>query len=299
MRPATSGGTICRGGAEAEAGARRARDRGRAMSIALLLLPDFLLIALGAALKRLRGFDAAFWSGVERLVYFVLFPALLFRSLATSPLALADAGPFARGRPRLHAWRHGALGARAAAVPAAARDLRRVLPVRLPLQHLHRARRRRPSLGGEAALAPISLLIGVLVPVVNVAAVGDARARSAARASRSSSRATRWCSPAPPGSCWHAAALPLPAIAGASLESPRERRAAARSARGRCRPDALRAPRCRPRQQRGGTASSCSRCRHSPSRLRSSPRCRRRSGGRGRDGRRCRPRRRPTSSRPR
>src|SRR5512134_1105221 len=36
-----------------------------------------------------------FWGGVERLVYFVLFPALLFRSLATSPLAAADAGRLA------------------------------------------------------------------------------------------------------------------------------------------------------------------------------------------------------------
>ncbi|HYQ99949.1 MAG TPA: AEC family transporter, partial [Casimicrobiaceae bacterium] len=62
------------------------------MSVALLLLPDFLLIALGAALKRVRGFDGGFWPGLERLVYFVLFPALLFRSLATSPLGLADAG---------------------------------------------------------------------------------------------------------------------------------------------------------------------------------------------------------------
>ena len=57
------------------------------MTVALLLLPDFLLIASGAGLKRLRSFDAAFWTGLERLVYFVLFPALLFRSLATSSLA--------------------------------------------------------------------------------------------------------------------------------------------------------------------------------------------------------------------
>jgi len=60
---------------------------------AVLLLPDFLLIALGVALARLPAFPTHFWSGVERLVYYVLFPALLFRSLAGSPLALGDAGP--------------------------------------------------------------------------------------------------------------------------------------------------------------------------------------------------------------
>ena len=65
------------------------------MSAALLLAPDFLLIVLGALLKRVRGFAAPFWSGLERLVYFVLFPALLFRSLAQSPLALSDAGRLA------------------------------------------------------------------------------------------------------------------------------------------------------------------------------------------------------------
>ena len=58
---------------------------------ALLLLPDFLLIALGAAMKRVRAFDAPFWRGLERFVYFVLFPALLFRALATATMSLGDA----------------------------------------------------------------------------------------------------------------------------------------------------------------------------------------------------------------
>ena len=62
------------------------------MSVALLLLPDFLLIAGGALLKRVRGFEPAFWSGLERLVYFVLFPALLFRSLVLAPLTFGEAG---------------------------------------------------------------------------------------------------------------------------------------------------------------------------------------------------------------
>ena len=54
------------------------------MSIAFLLFPDFSLIALGVVLYRFGGFSESFWSGVERLVYFVLFPSLLFLSTATT-----------------------------------------------------------------------------------------------------------------------------------------------------------------------------------------------------------------------
>jgi hypothetical protein len=51
------------------------------------LAPVFLLIALGGLL-RARGFPgAAFWPAAERLVYYVLFPALLFLTTATSELA--------------------------------------------------------------------------------------------------------------------------------------------------------------------------------------------------------------------
>ena len=54
------------------------------MSVALLLLPDFALILLGALLKRYARFELAFWTGLERMVYFVLFPSLLFNSTATA-----------------------------------------------------------------------------------------------------------------------------------------------------------------------------------------------------------------------
>jgi hypothetical protein len=51
------------------------------------LAPVFLLIALGWLL-RARGFPGeAFWPAAERLVYHVLFPALLFLTTATSELA--------------------------------------------------------------------------------------------------------------------------------------------------------------------------------------------------------------------
>lgn len=59
----------------------------------LLLLPDFALIALGVLLRRHLGLGDGFWPGVERLVYFVLFPALLFHALARASIDFSVMGP--------------------------------------------------------------------------------------------------------------------------------------------------------------------------------------------------------------
>lgn len=63
------------------------------MDSLLLLLPDFSLILLGALLRRHLVTQEAFWGGVERLVYFVLFPALLFKALAGLSLSWQAALP--------------------------------------------------------------------------------------------------------------------------------------------------------------------------------------------------------------
>ncbi len=141
------------------------------MSVALLLLPDFLLIVGGALLKRGRGFGAPFWTGVERLVYFVLFPALLFRSLAQAPLALGGAG-------RLVAV---ALAFTLAGMALSALA-RRLFGLPRPTFaacfqcgfrfNTYIALAAASRIAGESGLAMISLLVGVLVPVVNFAAVG-------------------------------------------------------------------------------------------------------------------------------
>lgn len=52
------------------------------MSIAALLFPDFALILLGFLLMRFTDWGTPFWAGVEKLVYYYLFPALLFYSTA-------------------------------------------------------------------------------------------------------------------------------------------------------------------------------------------------------------------------
>jgi hypothetical protein len=62
------------------------------MATALLILPNFMLILVGLALARKFDFGRDFWDGMEKLVYYVLFPALLFRSLAVARIDLAETG---------------------------------------------------------------------------------------------------------------------------------------------------------------------------------------------------------------
>jgi predicted permease len=62
------------------------------MNAAILILPNFVLILVGLALARRFDYGRDFWSGLEKLVYYVLFPALLFRSLAVARIDFAQAG---------------------------------------------------------------------------------------------------------------------------------------------------------------------------------------------------------------
>lgn len=62
------------------------------MSIVTILIPDFAMILLGALLVRHTKWGDSFWAGLEKLVYFVLFPALLFYSTSRSPLDFVSAG---------------------------------------------------------------------------------------------------------------------------------------------------------------------------------------------------------------
>lgn len=56
------------------------------MSELSLMLPDFALIALGYLLCRHTPLDRSVWDGADRLVYYLLFPALLFHSIARNSL---------------------------------------------------------------------------------------------------------------------------------------------------------------------------------------------------------------------
>jgi predicted permease len=140
------------------------------MSHALLLVPDFLLILCGFVLCRWTALDRSVWDGVERLVYYLLFPVLLFNSILKSPLqpgttlslGLAGVGLTAVGvllayalrwLPRVDPQLH-ASGAQTA--------FRFNSFIALALAE---------RLAGPQGLAWVALLIALCVPLCNVAAV--------------------------------------------------------------------------------------------------------------------------------
>lgn len=140
------------------------------MADPMLLLPDFLLIALGFIIRRATALDKPVWDAVERLVYFLLFPVLLFTSIVKSPLqpaqtaglALAAVGTslvgivaaLAIGRwPGVDQRRH-ASGAQVA--------YRFNSYVALALAE---------RLAGSHGLAWMALIMALVIPVANVAAV--------------------------------------------------------------------------------------------------------------------------------
>jgi hypothetical protein len=61
-----------------------------AMPDLLLLLPDFALIALGYVICRYTALDRGVWDGAERLVYYLLFPVLLFHAIVRNPIQPGD-----------------------------------------------------------------------------------------------------------------------------------------------------------------------------------------------------------------
>ena len=140
------------------------------MSHALLLVPDFLLIFCGLALCRLTPLDRSVWDGVERLVYYVLFPVLLFNSIVRTPLQIGATASLA-----LAGW--GVIGSGIAL--AYALRLSRRVDARLHASGAQTAFRFNSfialalaeRLGGPQGLAWVAVLIALCVPVCNVAAV--------------------------------------------------------------------------------------------------------------------------------
>jgi len=144
------------------------------VNYAQLLFPDFSLILLGYLVCRYTALNRPVWEQVESLVYYFLFPVLLFHSIVKSPLDLGAASSLMGA-----GWATGLVGiALAYALP------------RLPwLRHHIDARDHASSaqiafrfnsfiglaiadrLAGPQGLQLIAVLIGVCVPLFNVAAV--------------------------------------------------------------------------------------------------------------------------------
>ncbi len=63
------------------------------MSVAQTIIPIFLLILLGVAMRRWFGLCEDFWPQLDRLIYYVFFPALLFSTLSHFEIDLGAATP--------------------------------------------------------------------------------------------------------------------------------------------------------------------------------------------------------------
>ncbi|MDA8456288.1 AEC family transporter [Acidovorax sp. GBBC 3334] len=61
------------------------------MNYAQLLFPDFSLILFGYLVCRYTPLNRSVWQPVESLVYYLLFPVLLFQSIVKSPIQVGEA----------------------------------------------------------------------------------------------------------------------------------------------------------------------------------------------------------------
>ncbi len=140
------------------------------MATAALLLPDFLLIALGYALVRWSALGRPLWDGAERLVYYLLFPCLLFVAIVRQPISLgslASLGTAGLGITLLGIALAYAL-VRAPGVDASAHAAGAQVAFRF---NSYIALALAERLGGAAGVAAIAVVIAVVVPLCNVAAV--------------------------------------------------------------------------------------------------------------------------------
>ena len=140
------------------------------MSIASILLPDFSLILLGLVLVRITGWGSQFWAGLEKMVYYVLFPALLFYSTSRTPLDFSATGRLIQAALLL------VLGG--IAMGWLARPLFKAGPMSFEsaLQTAFRfnsymALAIAYRLGGDTGTSMMALIIGFAVPLCNMAAV--------------------------------------------------------------------------------------------------------------------------------
>lgn len=146
----------------------------RPVNFLQLLLPDFSLILCGWLVCRYTALNRTVWEQVEALVYYFLFPVLLFQSIVRSPLDLGEASSL--------------IGA-GLALGVVGIGLAYALP-RLPLLGRHIDRRAHAAsaqvafrfnsfialalaerVAGPQGLLSVAVLIGFCVPLFNIGAV--------------------------------------------------------------------------------------------------------------------------------
>ena len=144
------------------------------MDFAQLLFPDFSLILCGYLLCRFTPLDRKVWGPVEGLVYYFLFPVLLFQSVTKAPLDLAAASSLL-GAGLLTALAGIAMAYALPYLPGIGRQIDRrehagAAQVAFRFNS-YIALALAERLAGAHGLVMIAILIGFCVPLYNVAAV--------------------------------------------------------------------------------------------------------------------------------
>ncbi len=140
------------------------------MSTAWLVLPDFMIILLGWILHHRFGFGRDFFTGLEKLVYYVLFPTLLFQSILKTPLTAQTTGDLLIVSFMLVAtgFLMVRLGGRLFRAPATALASVTQCGFRF---NTYLGLALAPTLGGASGQTVMALLVGLTVPLANIAAV--------------------------------------------------------------------------------------------------------------------------------
>ncbi|MBI5120450.1 MAG: AEC family transporter [Rhodospirillales bacterium] len=139
------------------------------LTILSALIPVFLLIALGFALRRFQFLPESFWPPLERLTYYFFFPALLFTNCLRVPLKDAGTGNLVL-----------AMGLGVAAIAALALTLLALVKNRPAFSSVFQGSIRpntyvglaaAAALYGQSGVALTSVCVAVVVPLVNLFSV--------------------------------------------------------------------------------------------------------------------------------
>jgi malonate transporter and related proteins len=140
------------------------------LNAATLLIPEASLILIGVLLKRYSTWPNEFWISAEKLVYFVMFPALLFNSIVKTPLSLQAAGPALL--VAVGALIFGIVLAHLSKFVIKPDPLRFASGVQCAFRfNSYVALAMAERVGGQPGLALCALVVGVTVPICNLAAV--------------------------------------------------------------------------------------------------------------------------------
>ena len=144
------------------------------MHFAALLLPDFALILAGWLICHFTPLNRSVWHPVERLVYYLLFPVLLFLSIVKAPIDLGEASNLMAAGLLLSAggvalaWLLPYLPGLARRIDG--RDHAGAAQVAFRFNS-YIALALAARVAGDEGLQAVAILIGVCVPFINMAAV--------------------------------------------------------------------------------------------------------------------------------